>query len=145
MEYELRVEGDVLNIAQKIQEYDPNLKLKFLNPDYPSAISDAPWALFEVCKDGQERLVFYIWNLDDRVIHKLRQIDTQRSNVLELVSKENEKAKLEQQRRYQARKEQDIDLIKHVIANPKSSYSFKKDDKLVTIHEDKPADVKELA
>ncbi len=121
------VESDVLRIAEKIAEYDDNLRLKYCPPSVAS-MTDAPYALFELCRDGIERLVFYIWELDERVLERIYLADNAHRNVVAAVEKNNEKVKNDIQRRYEEKLAADNDIITSYLNSPKGRWSFKQPD-----------------
>lgn len=118
------VERDVARIAEKIQEYDSNLRLQYVDPAV-SEIHDAPYCLVEICRDGMRRIVFYIWELDDRVLERLYAADTRRHDVLAQVDNKNEQVRRDLVRRYQDRMEQAADMARHVLASHKSKYTIR--------------------
>lgn len=128
------VEQDVLNIVDKIRAYDPNLKVKFCNPALAET-GDAPYKIVEVCPDGIERIVFSVWQLDDKVMERLYAADNSRTNVLVDIHNNNLLAKKIEERRYQEEKEEDRDLIASYLKSPKGQYSFRRrqDDALVIV------------
>jgi hypothetical protein len=128
------VEQDVLNIVDKIRAYDPNLKVKFCNPELAET-GDAPYKIVEVCSDGIERIVFSVWQLDDKVMERLYAADNSRTNVLVDIHNNNLLAKKIEERRYQEEKEEDRDLIASYLKSPKGQYSFRRrqDDALVIV------------
>lgn len=117
------IERDVLNIVQKIQEYDPNLKIQYLNPDSLAGPGDPPYRLIERCRDGEYRVVFPIWELDDRIIDRLRRADTQRVDILATLDDNNLKARLAQKKRYDDRMEEAQDIVEHVVKSAKGRYT----------------------
>jgi hypothetical protein len=128
------VERDVLNIIEKIYYYDPNLKVQYL--EQAASVGDAPWRLIERCNDGQWRTVFYIWNLDERVLDRLYAADTHRHNVLAQLDTHNASVKRDTQRRYEDKRLESIDITKHVVASPKGRYSFNIDGRWVQVDDD---------
>ena len=120
------VEEDVYRIAQQIREYDPNLRIKYLAQH--GQIEDAPYALFELCPDGQERLVFHIWELDQRVLERIEAADNQKRNVLVDLEGKNLLAKRNQQRRYEERRLEALDIVQHIVGSPKGRYTWKSDE-----------------
>lgn len=121
------VESDVLRIAEKIAEYDDNLRLKYCPPSVAD-MTDAPYALFERCRDGIERLVFYIWELDDRILERIYLADNAHRNVMDEVEKANEKVKADIQRRYEEKVAEDADILKSFLNSPKGRWSFNQPD-----------------
>ncbi len=121
------VERDTLNIALKINEYDHNLRLRYLPPE-ESNLTSAPYAVFERCPDGLDRLIFYVWELDDRVLDRLRLADTGSNDIMARIDAVNGKIKAESQRRYQDALDEKHDIFKHALASPGHKYSWSKDD-----------------
>ncbi len=136
------VERDVLNIVERLHHYDPALRVKYLAVD--GSVTDAPYALFELCPDGFERLVFHIWELDERVLEKLYQADTFCHDILANLDKKNQEAKKAEQRRYREEQDEVKDIVEHIIKSPKGSYSFKDKDRKVTVDTHLPAKVEAL-
>jgi hypothetical protein len=116
------VERDVLNVIQKIMEYDPNIKVQYL--EYAANLNEAPWRVVELCRDGQWRTIFYCWTLDDRVLHRLRMADTNVTDVQGNLESNNERVRREHLRRYRDRMEHAEDIVSHILASPKGRYSF---------------------
>lgn len=120
------VEDDVLRIVERIREYDPNLVIQYCAR--PDSIADAPYRIMELCPDGHKRLVFSVWQLDNTVMERIYNADNQRHNTLLLLDKANEKARRENRRRYDEEREQAKDIVAHVFASPKNTYSFTDED-----------------
>lgn len=128
------VERDVLGIVEKICEYDPNLKVQYLDPALGPGLTEAPYRIVEVCPDGEVRPVFSVWTLDDTVLERLYNADTKKLDVLANLDLKNLAARNSQERRFQEIKDEDNDIIAHVLKSPKGKYTFKnRYDKLVTI------------
>lgn len=135
------VEADVLNIVGQIQDYDSNLRVKFLRPGVGD-VSDAPYAIFEVCPDGLERLVFTVWELDQRVMERLYQSDNQKHDILGRLDKANDKRKADAQRRFSEFMEEARDIAKHIIKSPKTEYSIPTgEDQNTVFHSHQPAKI----
>ncbi len=116
------VERDVLNIIEKIYAYDSNLRVKYL--DGPGRFDQAPYAIFEMCPDGIERLVFSVWELDERVLERLFNSDTLKSDVLGNLDRNNNLIRNDRQRRFEEAKEESKDILLHMLKSPKGRYSF---------------------
>ena len=125
------VEQDVLRIVQKVQEYDPNLKIQYLPPDEVLNPSQAPYVLVERGKDNIWRVVFYIWELDDRVLHRIYAMDTFKRDVLGELDANNKRAKEGIKKDFEEKKSEAQDLTKSIIASPKDTYSAPVDGKIV--------------
>lgn len=131
------VEQDVLNIVEKIRNYDPNLNVKYCDPAR-SEFTDAPYKIVELCPDGMERVVFDCWELNETILERIYAADNARNNVLTNLDNVNLIAKKTQERRYQEKRLEEQDLVTSYLKSPKGRYSFKREDgSLVTI-DDQP-------
>jgi hypothetical protein len=128
------VESDVLNVVEKIRAYDPNLNVKYCDPAL-AEFGDAPYKVVELCPDGVERIVFYVWELNETVLERIFAADNARNNVLVGLDNNNLLAKQIERRRYEEIKLEDQDIISHYLKSPKGRYSFRRrsDEALVTI------------
>lgn len=118
------IERDVLNIVEKIQAYDENLKVQYLNPDRASSPSDPPYQIVEKCKDGEWRLVFGCWTLDELVLERLYAADMQQQDLLAAIDKKNAAIKRDLNRRYRDSMDEAKDIVEHVIKSPKGRYTI---------------------
>jgi hypothetical protein len=128
------VESDVLNIVEKIRAYDPNLNIKYCDPALAD-LDDAPYKIVELCPDGVERVVFYVWKLDETILERIYAADNACNNVLVGLNNNNLIAKKAQERRYEEIRLEDQDIVASYLKSPKGKFSFKRreDDALVTI------------
>jgi hypothetical protein len=128
-------ESDVLNVIQKINEYDPgHLKVQYL--ERAAATGDAPWRIIELCKDGEWRVLFYVWQMDERVLERLRAADCYTVDVMFSMDKHNASLRAVEGRRFQEKMGEAKDIVEHVLKSPKGRYTFRDGDKLVTIDDD---------
>lgn len=118
------VERDVLNIAEKIKEYDDNLRLKFCQPTLANP-TDAPYKLVEVCRDGMERVVFDIWTLDGSILDRLRDADTRKNDILLSMDGKNLLARKEENYRYRESLELAHDVTVSMLKSNKHKWSYK--------------------
>lgn len=118
------VEEDTLRIVEKIREYDPKLRVKYLDPDASGELDDPPYKIMELCPDGFERLIFGVWSLDDRVLERLWAADTQRHDILQRLDGTNAIATVNSKRRYEEEREQTLDMVKSVLKSPRNEYSL---------------------
>lgn len=129
------VERDVLGVVSMIAEYDPNLKVKVLAEDGRDP-SQPPYRLVECCRDGLERIVFDIWELDARVLERIKAADNARNNVLHRVEESNTQAALNLNRRYREEMDQAHDIVKTFLkSRTKSKWTVRDNDRLVTIED----------
>lgn len=131
------VEADVLNIVEKIRDYDPNLNVKYVDPALADP-SDPPYKVVELCPDGIERVVFGVWELDEKVLERLYAADNARTNVLVDIHGNNILAQKEMDRRYREVCLEDQDVVSHLLKSPKGRYSFRRrmDDALIVVDDD---------
>lgn len=125
------VEEDVLRIVQKVSEYDENLRIRYLPPDRVINPSQAPYALVERGKDGVWRVVFYIWELDDRVMDRIVAMDTFKQDVLGNLDKNNQKARDTVKKEGEELREEAREKTKAIIDSPKDTYTAPVGDRIV--------------
>lgn len=94
------IEQDVLGIVERIQEYDSNILVQYLDPGVHGELTDAPYRIMELCPDGMLRLVFTVWELDERVLKRLFEADNQKHRILERVDAMNHEVRQGLQRRF---------------------------------------------
>lgn len=136
------IEEDTLRIIEKIHDYDDNLVVKYLDPGQAN-FTDAPYAIFEKCKDGMERLVFSVWKLDDRVIERIYAADNQRHNIVAAIENNNAAMKDLQNRRFEDKIAESHDVMASVLNSPKGTYSFPVgNDKIIKVDDSGPPKVK---
>lgn len=116
------VERDTLRIAEKIQEYDPNLRLKYCAEN--QRLTDAPFKLVEICPDGIERVIFDIWELDERVLERLYNADTKKFDINNMLDTANLKAKEAQERRYKDIQGEAHEIADSIFKSSKDTYKF---------------------
>lgn len=127
------VDRDVLDIVERIREYDPNLRIKYLDPDRGGEFDDPPYKIMELCPDGHERLVFGVWCLDASVLERLYLADTQRHDILAGIAKNNARAQAELQRRYEEERDEAREMTEAIIRTHKDTYTLPGRDKSETI------------
>lgn len=117
------VEHDVLNVVEKITAYDPRLKVKYCDPAL-TEFGDAPYKLVEVCPDGMERVVFDIWELDERILERLRAADTFKGDILAQIDSHNALVRKRQNQRFRETVGEANDIFSHYLRSPKTTYSW---------------------
>lgn len=128
------VEHDVLNVVEKIRNYDSNLRVKFVDP-LRAEFGDAPYRVTELCPDSMERLVMEVWKLDETVLDRIMAADNSRNNVLLSLDNSNLIAQQIEKRRYEEIRLEDQDILHSYLKSPKGRFSFnrRQDGALVTI------------
>lgn len=119
------MERDVLRIAERITEYDPNLVIQYLDPARGGDLTDAPYRIAERCPDGMVRTVFSVWTLDESVLERIYNADTQRHSIQQILDVKNQAARDNRERRYKEQQEEVRDIISHVFNSPKGTYTFR--------------------
>lgn len=121
------VERDVLRVAEKIMRHSPNLKVKYLDPDRAAGLFDAPYIITEMCRDGQERVLMSVWQLDDSVYDRvvMGDLSLMRSpeDLLEKIDKNNEAVRQAEKQKQREKNEAIMEMVADVIASPKDTYS----------------------
>jgi len=133
------VERDALRIAEAIAEYDPNLYLLCLDPARAEGITEEPFVVAEKTKDGTLKPVLRAWKLDDEILLRLYNADTQKKDVLANLLKMEEQQKLDAQTRYQEKRDEAKDILQH-LAGMKSRFSVRDSNtgELLTFYDDRP-------
>lgn len=131
------VEKDVLGIVERIRAYDSHLDVLCLDPT-KADFCDAPFIVVELCNDGHWRRVFEVWELDERVLQRVWAADTAKHDVQGRLEKANELARQEVHRRYQEASEESKDIVAHIFASAKGTYTFQSpaSGKLVEVNDD---------
>lgn len=119
------VTSDVYRIAKKVKEYDTNLSLK---GDLDPTFYDAPYAIFELCPDGTERMVFTVWELDDRIMDRIYASDQAKNSVLLDLEGRNLLAKKWQNRRYEEKLLEAQDIVVSMLKSSKGRWTWKSDE-----------------
>lgn len=133
------VEEDALRIAERVSEYDPNLKVQYL--EEAASIGDPPFRVIEVCKDGVERTVLYAWELDNRILERIYAADTVKQNIDKKITDANTVARENLNRRYREELEEARNIIKSIIRTDKETYILKDKGRKIKVHQYKPAEV----
>ena len=127
-------EHDVFNMIQKIMEYDENLKVQYL--ERAAAAGDAPWRIIEQCNDGEWRVIFYAWEMDQRVLDRIHLADMRYRDVFSDMDAHNASLRTREGRRFQESVDEAHDLTTHILKSPKGRYTFKQGNRKVTIDDD---------
>lgn len=136
------VERDALRIAEAVQEYDPDLFVMCVDPNQ-AGISEEPFVVVHIGKDGVARPVMRAWKLDDLLLERIKMADSQRFNTLRTLEEMEASAKKENENRYRETMMESHDISAHVLASRKSKYTVRhpQTGALVTFYDDRPAKV----
>lgn len=136
------VEADALRVVESLKAYDPDIEVLCLKPEMAGA-GDEP---FQVCynDNGQLRKIFGCWELNGSLLDRLRACDTKRNNLIAVLDGMEVTIQNENEHRYREEREQDTDLVLHVVRNRRSRYSFRDrhTDDMVTVFDDRPSERK---
>lgn len=116
------VEGDALRIAEKINEYDPNLRVQYL--EHAATLKEPPFRVVEMCRDGIERTVMYAWTLDDRLYDRVTLSDTFHRDIEKELDKANEKARQDIKKEGKEKLEDAKERAEAVFGSPKDNYTM---------------------
>jgi len=131
-------------IVERIKDIDDSLEVLCVDPDM-CPFSEAPFVLAEIRQtpEGPRAFkVFEFWELNDSVVERVHLADSKKHDILDIIDKHNKKIRDDirsaEREKYEAKK----DLVKHIIDNTKSSYSYIDEDRRakITIHDDKPTE-----
>lgn len=117
------VQDDALRIANKINEYDPNLRVQYLA--HAADLGDPPFRVVENCRDGVERTVCYAWELDDRLYDRVVTLDTMGTDLLKVIDKNNEQQRQRVKKEHAEKNEEAKEIITAVAKSPKDTYTVK--------------------
>lgn len=132
------VERKALEIVEAIKLYDPNIEVVCLNPEMASPF-DEP---FLICERRGDQLfkIFGCWELNETVLVRVKQADAKNIDIQKLIEETNAKVRKEQEAKNLEERGAAKEVVAAIAANPKSSYSWKKEDGTkVTFYEDRPA------
>lgn len=121
------VERDVLNIVERIHAYDPNLRVKYLDPGVVGDLLDAPYVITEMCPDGIERIVTSVWKLDETVYDSVVMADSirqgQMRDKLAEIDKKNALVKAAAEKAIQDENDALKEMVTDVVKSPKDTYT----------------------
>lgn len=134
------VERDALRVVEAIKDYDPNIEVLCLDPARAEGLSEEPFVIAEMCRDGVLRPIFRCWELNDNVLMRLQLADGSKFSALKTVEESEAAFKRENEQRYQEWREEAKDVVKH-IAGMKSKYTVRdsKTGEMLTFYDDRPA------
>lgn len=129
----VEIDDDVMGVVSEIRDRWPDLTVQYLDPDRFPDLTDTPYIIV----DSQGRKVTGVWKLDRSIIDQLALRDKSARELLQLITREEEKAKKEREAKKREDREEAKDVMLHVFKSPKGSYSFKNDyDEKVVIKDD---------
>lgn len=106
----IQVERDQ-KIVGEIYDRWPNLRVRFLDPDKASDITDHPFTLWELCPDGQERIVFGFDRIGPELIDQIHSMNQATVDLDEVVRQAEAKFEKESAAKEAEQDGQDRDLI----------------------------------
>ena len=120
------VEKDSLRIAEKIQDYDPDLQLICADPhDLRISFATAPFMVIRRRENGTYERVLEAWELDDRILERIWAADGTKNNQLDqLVAMEHRK-KADKDYADKQKMNANHELFAAAMATPKSSFSYR--------------------
>jgi len=116
------VERDVLDIVDWVRNYAPGLDVLYL--EGLAKVGQPPFKIVERCFDGKVRVVLDCWTLDESVKARIYAADTQRIDIEAAIQKNNDKIRADDKKAHGDRMAEAADIGKHLITNPKTSYTL---------------------
>lgn len=117
------VDRDLLGIVEEIHRQYPELRVQYL--EIATKLDQAPWRIIEKCKDGVDRVVLSVWQLDHTVLWKLQGIDVFKNpNLGKDLEEHNRKVKENIKKENAKKREEDRQLTAAIIKADKA-FSFK--------------------
>lgn len=142
------IERKSLYLVEKIKDYDENIEVLCVDPDRADSPFEEPFQIAEWVNTptGRElRIMFGVWELNDLVYERILQTDAHNGvDLQKVIEDHNKKVKAEQDRKAAEKADARKDLVTTIVKDRKSQFTFKResDDALVTIYDDRPAEVK---
>jgi hypothetical protein len=122
------MEKGVFSIVEWVREYGDyygQIDVAYLDPEKSGGLTDAPYIIFERCRDGIPRLVFSVWSLDDSIKERIIAADmTKGVDIGKLVEEHNAKRREEIEAAGKEMLAEAGDVVAHALSNPKTSYTF---------------------
>jgi hypothetical protein len=127
----VHVDDDVMGIVSEIRDRWPELTVQYLDPDRFPELTDTPYRIVEASSGC---VVLGVWQLDRRVIDQLSLRDKSKAELVKLFNKEEELAKKKREAVGAEVRAENRDVLDHVFASPKGTYTFKnREGKKVTV------------
>lgn len=124
------IDEDVLGVVEEIRRRWPNLRVQYLDPSRAADVTDYPYRILELNKRNEWSVVYQCWELDNRVLIALANMDASRVDLDKKFEEEVAKAA-------KAKKDKEEEVsgaTKDVLATgaqvlrKQSSFSFKDED-----------------
>lgn len=90
-----QVEKDVA-VVKEIYDRWPNIRVKYLDPDYLADVHDKPFMICEVDERGNEHIIFTCDALDGRVLEQLKRNDQANVDLEAIFERETQKMEREE-------------------------------------------------
>lgn len=130
------VERDAFEIAKRIKEYDSDLELICLDPADPNVkVTSAPFMVVWRNPSGIYEKVLEAWQLDARILERLWSADQQKTDQLHTLEQWEAQLRKKNESRYREEMDNNGEMLAAAMKNPKSSFTFHKDDDLVKIND----------
>lgn len=120
------------DIAEIIQDYDPELFLAWIPPAARKPNDVNPWAVIHRPEGKPEYVVRTFEECDHRILAYLWTNDTQRTNVLANLEAEENAIRAIQMKQYMDAQEENNEMAVSILKSPKSRYTAKVNGKKVT-------------
>lgn len=98
-------------IVKELYSRFPSIRVKVLDPDRASELTDKPYIITELCQDGVERILMRVDRLDSNLINYLYSIDQEFNDIELAVEKAIQKATKEREAKEAEEANQAQDLV----------------------------------
>ena len=117
----MQVDHDVANVVNEVARLWPDLKIQYcMDP----GITDPPYRVVELCKDGEWRPVLNVWQLDNRLLDMLYECDSHRVDVLKALDLHNAGVRKAQKEAEDSWRNAAKDVMAAVFKSPKGTYTI---------------------
>lgn len=118
------VEKDVLGIAERIKEYDPDLEIFCLDP-VKGDLNDAPYVVCWLDRRTNSYVrVFEVWELNNSVYDRIIQADQHRFDALSKVESMEDIQRKLREARYKEKRLEMSDILASAMRNRKPTFKF---------------------
>ncbi len=124
------INSNIARIVEIIQDYDPNLEVRWLPRDQRAQGNDV-FQIIEHCKDGADRVAFTVKDeasFDERVLNKIFEADMTKDKqrgltIQEKIEIANNTQKIIAAKKWQDKLEERQELAQSILKSPLNAYS----------------------
>ena len=113
------IEEDVLDVVRRLKEISPSLHVYFNQQKHPKHGDEGYFVIYELCEDGEERLVTTVKELDPRLIAHFERMAHESWDVLAEMDKMDEKAAKDKEAAFSERVGEIGERLHHALRQDK--------------------------